>query len=98
MADLSRLLTKGAALLAVTALAAGSALAVKPEITKADRHDVSKPLRDIAPIAPVFHPHEKPIRIVRRDVTERPDGALQTEAGPLVAATAGTGFAGLGLG
>src|SRR5262249_45198646 len=61
---------------------------------------VTRPLREIAPIPPHVGEHkDKPIRLLGVDTTPRPDGALQTESGPLVAALpTGSGIEGVGLG
>ncbi len=61
-------------------------------------HDVSPPLRHIVPVPPEPGQREHPIRSVPRGGPDQAEAAQQTTALPLVAATGGLGFEGVGLG
>ncbi len=72
-----------------------------PEVIYEDHHDVSPPLRDIEPIAPPEGLRRAiPLRLTHppRVTPNQPDPVLQTSTGPLVAATAGLNFLGVGVG
>ncbi len=70
------------------------------EVTHAVKHDVSPPLRSIPPVP--LQPAEKEMQRHQthppRPLTNLADSALQTSAGPQVAAAAGLSFAGIGNG
>ena len=70
----------------------------RPVVSGPVAHDVSKPLRDIAPIPPRKGKFEKPLKLPNIHQVDGPDGAVQSLAGPQVAAAAGTGMEGVGLG
>jgi hypothetical protein len=91
------------ALLAGTALAQSAVKANVMEVNRPVHSDVSRPLRDVKPIEPDFsEPHAKPLLLINPETaaatTLAQDGALQRDAGPLVAATVGLSFEGVGLG
>ncbi len=72
-----------------------------PEVQPATRHDVSPPLRDIAPNPPRSDaPREKPLRSIHPQgpTANQQDPAVQTATGPLVGTTAAVQFAGIGNG
>jgi hypothetical protein len=78
---------------------ASAAVTALPLVAAADHHDVSPPLRDIQPAAlrPTFREHGVgPLPLAQ--LFQQPDPVLQAQAGPLVAATAGLGFPGVGNG
>lgn len=80
-------------------MAASGAGAPGMEVNRPVHFDVSKPLRDIEPIQPEpGEPHAKPLRLLNPTATGWADGAVQTESGPLVSATIGLNFEGVGLG
>ncbi|HKC25061.1 MAG TPA: hypothetical protein VKF32_09985 [Thermoanaerobaculia bacterium] len=89
-----------AAALASPALGQGASAEHRADVRKPDGFHVSRPLRDIPPIPPRVGEHrDKPIRLLGVDTTPRPDGAVQTESGPIVAALpTSTGIEGVGLG
>lgn len=71
-----------------------------PQVTVAVQHDVSKPLRDMPsePKLPTIH-GDKPLRLLPSGpggASPQAPGALQTTAGPLVGATTGLNFNGVG--
>ena len=90
--------------LIVTAASAGSVLAALPsagsvQVSAAVHHDVSPPLRGMAPASPSARKlTEQPIRLTGRTYPNMPDGALQGSATTFAATTAGIGFAGVGQG
>ena len=90
--------------LIVTAASAGSVLAAQPsagsvQVSAAVHHDVSPPLRGMAPASPSARKlTEQPIRLTGRTYPNLPDGALQGSATTSSATTAGIGFAGVGEG
>ncbi len=61
-------------------------------------HDVSRPLREIVPVEREPGQRVIPLRPVRPAGPEVADGAQQTVTLPLVSATGGLGFEGVGLG
>ena len=70
-----------------------------PDVSAAVHHDVSPPLRGMAPASPTARQlTERPLRLIGQGGPQLPDGALQATAGASVAATAGLGFAGVGQG
>jgi hypothetical protein len=73
----------------------------KPEVTPEVKHDVSPPLRGI-PAAPHHSdlPPDRPLRPVPQRVLQNnaPDPVVQSSTRPLVGATAGLNFAGVGNG
>jgi hypothetical protein len=89
-----------AALVAGPVLGQGASDEHRADVKKPDGFMVTRPLRDIEPIPPHVGEHkDKPIRLLGVDTTPRPDGALQRESGPLVAALpTGAGIEGVGLG
>jgi hypothetical protein len=72
----------------------------KPEVTKATRHDVSKPLREMMPLkAGKARKYENPMNFAKKGAaSDQQDGALQSTAFPNVAVTAGLNFEGVGEG
>jgi hypothetical protein len=72
---------------------------LKPVITQA-RHDVSRPLRDIAPLkAKKVREYENPMNFTKKGAaSDQPDGAVQSVIGPAVPVTAGLNFEGIGEG
>jgi hypothetical protein len=70
----------------------------RADVSAAVHHDVSPPLRGMAPASPTAHRlTERPLRLVGSIGSDQPDGALQsTAAGPAVATTPGLNFAGVG--
>jgi len=69
------------------------------EVSAAVHHDVSRPLREMAPTSPTAHRlTERPLRLVGSVGPDQPDGALQLTVGPAVGTVAGLGFAGVGNG
>ncbi|MBI3695565.1 MAG: hypothetical protein HY238_12095 [Acidobacteria bacterium] len=72
-----------------------------PEVSGDIHHDVSPPLREIAPLPPKADGHrERPLLLTHpgRPVTNQQDPVVQTSAGPLVATTPGLSIAGVGNG
>lgn len=71
-----------------------------PEVQQAIQHDVSQPLRDLPGSRRSDARREKPLRIIPRGGANGnlQDAALQSTSGPLVAATGGLNFAGVGNG
>jgi hypothetical protein len=68
-------------------------------VSAAVHHDLSKPLRHLAPTAPsAANLRERPLRLVGGGSPHGPDGAVQVSAGSAAATTAGIGFAGVGNG
>jgi len=96
----------GAALaLAVATLPVSGALAggsSRPtvEVSAAVHHDLSAPLRGLAPAAPTARRlTERPLRLIGNSGPDQADGALQSTAvGPAIASTPGLNFAGVGNG
>jgi hypothetical protein len=72
----------------------------KPEVTKAVRHDTSKPLREIMPlVAKKAREYENPMNFVRKNVpADQADGAVQANAFASVPVTNGLNFEGVGEG
>jgi hypothetical protein len=72
----------------------------RPEVSPAVQHDTSPPLRDmhVPPRSDV--PRERPLRLLPPGQANRnqPDPVVQSVPGPLVVATAGRSFAGVGNG
>jgi hypothetical protein len=69
------------------------------QVYEAIYHDVSPPLRDILPLPPEAGFHVMPLLpIPHVPAVSAADPVLQTSAGPLVATTLPSGFAGLGQG
>jgi hypothetical protein len=95
-----------AAILATAALIPSTASAEAPtvihgaEVSAAVHHDVSRPLRNLAPTAPsAANLREQPLRLVGPgSAPNTPDGATQQATGSAAAATPGIGFAGVGNG
>ena len=96
-------------IVAVTGLLLGSSFLVSgvsaeapgspPDVSAAVRHDVSPPLRGMAPASPTARRlTERPLRLIGQGGPQLPDGALQATAGAAVATTPGLGFAGVGQG
>src|SRR5829696_4434734 len=71
----------------------------KPIITQA-RHDVSRPLRDIAPLIPgKARKYENPMNFAKKaPASDQQDGAVQSVTGLAVPVTAGHNFEGIGNG
>ena len=80
------------------AVAQSSGASHSPAISYPVAHDVSKPLRDIAPIPPRKGKFEKPLRLPNIHHVDGPDGAVQSQTGPQVVTTSGLGIDGVGLG
>jgi hypothetical protein len=72
----------------------------RPEVSAAVHHDVSPPLRGMAPASPTARRlTERPLRLLGGNASVHPDGALQSSvAGPAVATTPGLNFPGVGNG
>jgi hypothetical protein len=72
----------------------------KPEVTKATRHDVSKPLREMIPLkAGKARKYENPMNFAGKNVApDQVDGALQSTAFANVPVTNGLNFEGVGEG
>ncbi len=72
---------------------------LKPVVTQS-RHDLSRPLRDIAPLVPgKARKYENPMNFAKkRPASDQPDGAVQSVTGPSVPVTAGHNFEGIGNG
>ena len=92
----------GVALL-VTLLPAAGVIAVEPpgmEVSEAVRHDVSMPLRGLAPASPTARQMtERPLRLVGFNGPTQADAAVQqAPVGPNVATTGGLNFDGIGQG
>ncbi len=83
---------------APTVAAQGANPVYRPEISYPLMHDVSRPLRLVAPIPPRMGRFEKPLRLPNIHHVNGTDTAVQTSSGPQVAATAGVGMEGVGLG
>ena len=80
-------------------VAAGQPAGGPPDVAAAVQHDVSPPLRGMAPVSPTARRlTERPLRLVPRGGPQLPDGALQATTTAAVAATPGLGFAGVGQG
>jgi hypothetical protein len=89
--------------LLVAMLPAAGAIAVEPpgmEVSAAVRHDVSMPLRGMAPASPTAHQlTERPLRLIGFTGRGQADAAVQAApAGPAVATASGISFAGVGQG
>ncbi|SRR6266498_122407 len=71
-----------------------------PEISAAVRHDTSKPLREIMPLAPKkAREYENPMNFVKKNVPpDQADGAVQASAFASVPVTNGLNFEGIGEG
>jgi hypothetical protein len=71
-----------------------------PEISAAVRHDTSKPLREIMPLAPKkAREYENPMNFVKKNVpADQADGAVQASAFASVPVTNGLNFEGIGEG
>jgi hypothetical protein len=71
-----------------------------PEISAAVRHDTSKPLREIMPLAPKkAREYENPMNFVKKNVpADQVDGAVQASAFASVPVTNGLNFEGIGEG
>lgn len=71
-----------------------------PEVGQAVHHDVSPPLGSMPSKPHSYYLVDKPNRMIPTgpNTATAPDGALQTTAGPRLAATAGLIFAGVGAG
>jgi hypothetical protein len=71
----------------------------RPESTPDVKHDVSPPLREMHIPPRSDAPREKPLRTIPQGPgSNQPDPVLQTAAGPLVSATNGLNFPGVGNG
>ena len=89
-----------------TALAAGGASdpgQIAVEVSAAVRHDVSPPLRSIAPLGnpePPKLPHDKPLGRIHPNgpLSTSPDPVIQSSAGPLVGTSASLNVLGVGNG
>jgi hypothetical protein len=99
-----RSIAVAAALVVMAILPGATAIATTSrhgaEVSAAVHHDVSRPLREMAPTSPTAHRlTERPLRLVGSVGPDQPDGALQpATVGPAVATTQGTSFAGVGNG
>jgi hypothetical protein len=71
-----------------------------PDISAAVRHDTSKPLREIMPLAPKkAREYENPMNFVKKNVpADQVDGAVQASAFASVPVTNGLNFEGIGEG
>ncbi len=83
----------------ILGLFSGMSQAQVPEISEA-QHALSAPLRGMSDVVKPRRFRIIPVRPIPSGgpISEAPDGALQTSAGPLVAATYGLNFAGVGDG
>lgn len=87
------------ALTAAPARAQGAGAAKKAEVSRAARHDVSKPLREIMPAAPGKRHHiENPMLFRGKPETGQSDPVVQANASPNVPVTGGLNFEGVGDG
>lgn len=68
------------------------------EVRQAIQHDVSSPLRVIPPVPPKAGQRQMQPHQTHPQHISQPETLVQTSAGPLVAATAGLSFAGVGVG
>jgi len=99
-----RLVAVGTAFLLLAVLPGTIAAAAiggnRPEVSSAVHHDVSPPLRGMAPASPTAHRlTERPLRLIGTNASVQPDGALQASTtGPAVGTTAALNFAGVGNG
>ncbi len=73
-------------------------VARRPVVSLPVLHDVSIPLRDIKPIPPRRGRFEKPIKLPNINFVNGPDSVVQRMVTQQVAATAGVGMEGVGLG
>jgi hypothetical protein len=83
-----------------TSGAAGAQQTQSNPMVTAGRHDVSRPLRDIAPLRPgKAREYENPMNFAKKaPAPDQPDGAVQSVTGPSVAVSAGHNFEGIGNG
>jgi hypothetical protein len=96
--SLAALVTAAMSLAPAIAAAQGQSESHRPVISLPVAHDASIPLRDIKPIPPRMGRFEKPLRLPNIHHVNGTDTAVQTATGPQVAATAGVGMEGVGLG
>src|SRR5687768_15572659 len=67
----------------------------KPDVMNAAKHDKSRPLREIPPLAAKKgREYENPMNFVKRPATDQSDGALQSAAVPSVPVINGLNFEG----
>lgn len=87
------------AALPAPALAQRAAVMKKPEVGRAAKHDVSKPLREIMPAAPVKRNRvENPMNFMAKSREPQADPIVQANVSPNVPVTGGLNFEGVGDG